>query len=103
LGRIGYVETSLGVKGEVPGEKEIAAISITPAGDPGSAAFVKVDATIHVESQKGDMEARFRLIRDGGADQSIEQRFRIQSYGGTATAITWAVALPSGIPETSVS
>jgi hypothetical protein len=62
---------------------------------------VKIDASIHIESGHSGADMRLRLVRDGNSsDSSLEQRFALAPYGGSPSALTWVVELPSGIPET---
>jgi hypothetical protein len=97
LGRIAYTDSLTNVRGEVPGEKEVGTLTLTVPGEPGEPSFVKVDASIHVENQFADLEATFWLTRDGSEQPSMQQRFRVQPYGGTPASLTWAVAVPAGL------
>jgi hypothetical protein len=85
----------------MPGEKEVGSLTITPGGQAGNITFVKIDASIHIESVHSGADMRLWLVRDGSSgDRSLEQRFALAAYGGSPSALTWVVELPSGVPET---
>jgi hypothetical protein len=80
-------------------EREIGTLSITPAGKPGETAFVKIDAAVLIISG-GDQIIGARLVRSSDNHRSMNQIFREDRYAGAPFSLTWAVALPAGVPET---
>jgi hypothetical protein len=102
LGRIAYSARSVTVRCDIPGDKEIGVLTITPSGNAGEVAFVKVDAAIHLDagsSAATGSDIIVRLVREGSSDGSVAQRFFL-AHGGAPSALTWAVEAPAGVPST---
>lgn len=99
--RIAFGSSSVALPGDASGATadEVLAVVVTPSGRVGDLAYVKVDASVHVQSQ-GDIGMRVWLTWDGSGDTSGTFSFRPVTYYGAMVPLTWGLTAPAGVPQT---